>query len=128
MQPIDVSKRTIGVNVKEEEIAVNIWAPFAKKVELELKIQERTEIVPLRKSEHGYWQASGFKTKEGTRYKIKVDDKPAFPDPASLSQPDGVHGESEVIDLSSFQWSKTTWSNLPLEEYIIYELHTGTFT
>ena len=32
------------------------------------------------------------------------------------------------MDLSSFQWDDQTWKNIPLSEYIAYELHTGTFT
>lgn len=124
MQPIDVSRRTIGINVEEGAASVNIWAPLAEKV----TVVTNNEDIPLTKGTYGYWQSSSDKIKEGTRYKVKVDDQQPFPDPTSLSQPDGVHGESEVINLNRFQWSDTKWNNLPLEEYIIYELHTGTFT
>ena len=54
--------------------------------------------------------------------------KQEFPDPTSLSQPEGVHGPSQAIDLREFEWSDDNWKNIPLEEYILYELHTGTFT
>ncbi|HEY0042414.1 MAG TPA: alpha-amylase family glycosyl hydrolase, partial [Flavisolibacter sp.] len=124
MQPIDVSKRTIGINTGDGKTTVNIWAPLAEKVAIIIGNEE----IPLAKETYGYWQSSSDKIKEGTRYKIKVDENTAFPDPSSLSQPDGVHGESEVINLNSFTWTETGWNNLPLEEYIIYELHTGTFT
>ncbi|GAB3255680.1 malto-oligosyltrehalose trehalohydrolase [Larkinella harenae] len=50
------------------------------------------------------------------------------PDPASLAQPEGVHGPSEAIDTTSFEWHDQNWANYDLEEYILYELHTGTFT
>jgi maltooligosyltrehalose trehalohydrolase len=49
------------------------------------------------------------------------------PDPASRFQPDGVHGPSEVTD-SSFAWTDTGWGGLPLEKFVLYELHVGTFT
>jgi maltooligosyltrehalose trehalohydrolase len=50
-----------------------------------------------------------------------------FPDPASRYQPEGVHGPSEVVD-PRFDWHDENWSGIPLEDYIIYEIHTGTFT
>ncbi|HYO23173.1 MAG TPA: malto-oligosyltrehalose trehalohydrolase [Flavisolibacter sp.] len=125
MQPIDVSKRTIGINIGEEGRAIiNIWSPLAQSLTVILENEE----IPLTKEAYGYWRTSADKIKEGTKYKIKVDDKMPFPDPASLSQPDGVHGQSEVINLQNFQWSENEWGNLPLEDYIIYELHAGTFT
>jgi maltooligosyltrehalose trehalohydrolase len=42
-------------------------------------------------------------------------------------QPEGVHGPSEVID-PRFEWHDGQWSGLPIEKYLIYELHVGTFT
>ena len=126
MQWIDISKRSIGVNfIEDGSVTITVWAPLAGKVEVE--INEGTRI-SLNKSKYGYWNGADDKIKEGTRYKFKVDDNGSFPDPASLSQPDGVHGASEMLDVNSFQWSKTNWHNHSLEDYIIYELHTGTFT
>src|SRR6476620_11658024 len=125
MQAIDVNKRTIGINISGDgKAVVNIWSPLAEKVTLVTNNEE----IELVKQDFGYWHAVTDKLKEGSAYKIKIDDKDPFPDPASLAQPGGVHAESEVINLKSFQWSKTEWNNLPLEDYIIYELHTGTFT
>lgn len=127
MQPIDVLKRTVGINFTQDgRAAIAIWAPLAEKVAIEM--EGTVERIALEKKEHGYWTAITDQIKEGTRYKIKIDDKQPFPDPASLSQPDGVHGDSEAISLTTFQWNQTNWNNLPLEDYIIYELHTGTFT
>jgi maltooligosyltrehalose trehalohydrolase len=49
------------------------------------------------------------------------------PDPASRFQPQGVHGPSQVID-PFFPWADQGWSGQRLHDYIIYELHVGTFT
>ena len=86
------------------------------------------ERISLIKKEYGYWETTTNAIKEGTRYKLSIDGKDPLPDPASLSQPDGVHGESEAINLNSFNWTDTDWKPVLLEDYIIYELHTGTFT
>lgn len=125
MQPIEVTKRTIGVNFSENgKATVTVWSPKATKV----AIVTGNEALLLTPTDYGYWSLSTDKLQEGTRYKIKIDDKEAFPDPASLSQPDGVHGESEAFNANAFPWSQTAWNNLPLEDYVLYELHTGTFS
>lgn len=129
MQPINVLKRTVGVNFLEDGRAnVNVWSPLAEKVETEVKNDDKSVSIALEKSAYGYWSATTDKIKQGSRYKIKKDDQQAFPDPASLSQPDGVHGYSEAVNLLNFQWSEKEWKNHSLDNYIIYELHTGTFT
>ncbi len=125
MQLTDLSKRTIGVNFTAEGVAtINVWAPLAKAVVVETEGAE----ISLEKLPYGYWQASTGELKPGMLYKIRVDGQQAVPDPASLSQPGGVHAHSAAIDLSAFSWPQDGWNNLPLEDYIIYELHVGTFT
>ena len=49
------------------------------------------------------------------------------PDPASRSQPEGVHGPTEITD-PAFPWDDALWRGLPLRDYVFYELHVGTFT
>jgi maltooligosyltrehalose trehalohydrolase len=64
----------------------------------------------------------------GRRYRYRIDGKAAFPDPASRSQPEGVHGPSEVVDAGAFAWTDAGWRGVGLDELVIYELHVGTFT
>jgi maltooligosyltrehalose trehalohydrolase len=45
-----------------------------------------------------------------------------------MYQPDGVLGESEVVDHGAFGWHDRDWGGRPLAGSIIYELHTGTFS
>lgn len=126
-QAIDILRRSVGVNFSPDGLAeINVWSPLAEKIAVE--VEGNDEPIALAKADYGYWKTTTDKLKEGSRYKIKKDDRQALPDPASLSQPDGVHGYSEALNLSTVQWSETAWNNLPLEDYIIYELHTGTFT
>ena len=33
-----------------------------------------------------------------------------------------------MVDHGSFAWGDSGWSGLPLEKYILYELHVGAFT
>jgi maltooligosyltrehalose trehalohydrolase len=64
----------------------------------------------------------------GTDYVFLTDDEKEYGDPASRWQPFGVHGASRVVDPGEFLWSDERWKGVPLEDLIIYELHTGTFT
>jgi maltooligosyltrehalose trehalohydrolase len=48
-------------------------------------------------------------------------------DPASRFQPLGVAGPSAVVS-RAFEWADDNWRGLSLNDYIIYELHVGTFT
>ncbi len=119
MQVLD---RTIGLNFKGNRATVSVWAPEAK----ELSVKTESLILPLKPAGRGYWSTTTDKILAGDKYWIVMDGK-QFPDPASLAQPEGVHGPSMAVDLQ-YSWSDKDWLNLPLEDYIIYELHTGTFS
>ena len=125
MERIDVSRRTIGINIQQDGTAsVRVWSPLANSIGL--KISGRK--ISLEKQDYGYWHLHTDEISLGDRYTFLIDEEKEYPDPASLSQPDGVHGPSVVVDLTRFTWSDKSWKNISLGEYIIYELHTGTFS
>jgi len=125
MKGIDVKKRTIGINfIGSKEAEIVVWSPNAEQI----GIVTDDDQIQLNKEDLGYWRTTTTKIKPGSRYKIFLNKKDEYPDPASLSQPGGIHEQSEAIDLKKFQWTDQQWKNIPLEEYIIYELHTGTFS
>ncbi|MCF7790086.1 MAG: hypothetical protein K9N47_28470 [Prosthecobacter sp.] len=64
----------------------------------------------------------------GDRYQYVVDGNGPFPDPASRSQPEGVHGVSSVVDPDVYVWQDTGWKCPPLRDLVLYEIHIGTFT
>jgi maltooligosyltrehalose trehalohydrolase len=82
----------------------------------------------MEKDEQGYWSATIPQLLPGAWYKFRLDGEALHPDPASLSQPSGVHGPSEITDLGSFDWQDEGWNGIPLGNMIIYELHTGCFS
>lgn len=123
----DISKRSIGVNFNASgQAEVCIWAPLQDNVELVLSGNKAT--IKLTKDDFGYWKTITHQLKDGDLYKVKLGKETVFPDPASVSQPEGVHGPSKAINIQKFEWKDNNWNNIPLEEYILYELHTGTFT
>jgi maltooligosyltrehalose trehalohydrolase len=108
------------------EAQIRVWAPEAGEVELFLINHNKN--LPLKKEFYGYWSLTTQEVKPGDLYKFVIDQHKALPDPASLSQPQGVHGPSAAYDLRDFQWTDQDWQNPALDSYIIYELHVGTFT
>lgn len=122
-----INKRGIGVNFNAAgEAEIKLWAPKAKSVELLLASNNKK--YPLKEASYGYWFLTTSDLKPGGLYQFVLDGKKPLPDPASLSQPEGVHGPSQAINLGAFEWTDQSWQNYPLAEYIFYELHTGTFT
>ncbi|RCH55304.1 malto-oligosyltrehalose trehalohydrolase [Mucilaginibacter hurinus] len=127
MKDIDVNNRRIGVNFESGSNAhVRVWAPFAQKVELLLS--KEAAKVTLKQADYGYWVAETDRLGAGDNYKILLDNETERPDPASLFQPEGVHGCSAAINPREFKWTDAAWQNHPLGDYVFYELHTGTFT
>lgn len=119
--------KEIGALQEEDQCTFTVWAPFAKKVELSITAPESRQF-DMEQKEYGYWKAVIENIRPGTRYKYSIDGKDPRPDPASRFQPDGVHDSSEVVDIKDHQWNDQDWKNPPFSDYIIYELHTGTFS
>lgn len=123
----DINKRSLGVNFNADgQAEVAIWAPLQQRVDLVLS--QTNTAIPLIKDEFGCWTTVTDRLREGDLYKLSLGDDKVFPDPASVSQPDGVHGSSQAVDIKKFDWKDDNWNNIPLEAYMLYELHTGTFT
>ena len=103
-----------------------VWAPSVQKVEARI-VAPPERIVLLEKGGHGYHQAVVEGVEPSSLYVYRLDDAKQRPDPASRFQPQGAHGPSQVVN-PQFAWKDDDWCGLPLEDYIIYELHVGTFT
>ena len=119
-----IQSRSIGVNFMEQQALVRLWAPMAKTVALKTDTEEP---IAMMQDNYGYWSLQTDKIKPGDKYWFVIDGARELADPASLAQPDDVHGASLAIDLHH-DWNDAHWKNIPLNDYIIYELHTGTFS
>jgi maltooligosyltrehalose trehalohydrolase len=103
-----------------------VWAPLVHQVEVRI-VSPRKKVSRLRRDEGGYHQATITGVEPGTLYLYRLDGDKERPDPASRFQPRGVHGPSQVVN-PDFSWKDHGWIGLPWRDYIIYELHVGTFT
>lgn len=126
MNQPELKQRLLGVNFINGTAQVLLWAPFAEKVIFHNETTK--ERLPMEQDTLGYWQLKTDRIQNDDLYRFSIDDGDLLPDPASLSQPLGVHEASQVIDLHSFSWTDRDWRNPDFGNYVIYELHTGTFS
>lgn len=99
-----------------------LWAPSQRRVQIRFPKSDRS--LAMSRDERGYHTVT-TEAPAGTRYAFMLEDGRLRPDPASRSQPDGVHAPSMVVDRDR---PRSGFINRPLSEHVIYELHVGTFT
>ncbi|WP_088431843.1 malto-oligosyltrehalose trehalohydrolase [Halomicronema hongdechloris] len=104
-----------------------LWAPQRQQVSVEILAPQPRQL-PLEPTAGGYWQGVADQIPPGSTYQFRLDNEITRPDPASHHQPQGVHGPSVVVDHGAFAWADREWTGVPLADYVIYELHVGTFT
>jgi maltooligosyltrehalose trehalohydrolase len=120
---VQVAEQTIqlGATLTGERCLFRVWAPSRQSLTLRLN---GTDHDMRRECEYF---VVDLPARAGDRYQYMVDDL-AVPDPVSRHLPEGVHGPTEIVDPHAFSWTDSGWRGLPLRDYLIYELHVGTFT
>ncbi|RZL11506.1 MAG: malto-oligosyltrehalose trehalohydrolase [Rubrivivax sp.] len=120
--------------LKDGRSCFRLWAPGLQAAELVLKgsTGER-RLVGAERGPDGWHQATVDDAPTGTRYRWRLPDGLEVPDPASRSNPDGVHDFSELIDPGAYAWQGLDdrgqpWRGRPWHEAVFYELHVGTYT
>jgi maltooligosyltrehalose trehalohydrolase len=121
-------KLPIGAEISEGGTRFRVWAPKAETLQLTLLTGRSAGRYPMERDPEGYYSVLVEEAGAGDRYRFRIDDSRELPDPASRFQPEGVHGPSAVVDGSLHDWQDDGWTSIPLEEYVIYEIHIGTFT
>jgi malto-oligosyltrehalose trehalohydrolase len=107
-------------------VRFRLWAPGARAVGLALE-PAGMAIRPMR-PEGGWFALDCRDAGAGSRYRFEIDGEIRVPDPASRSNPQGVHGPSQVGDPLAFAWTDADWRGRPWREAVLYELHVGTFS
>ncbi|MCZ4222385.1 malto-oligosyltrehalose trehalohydrolase [Pedobacter rhodius] len=135
---INIERRKIGLNFNEEGLAeIWLWAPDFLTILIHVKKLKHS--LEMSKQELGYWFLQTDKISPLDEYSFELIPIPekqeytkkksqTWADPASLLQNNGVSGPSNAFDLKAFKWTDQNWKGIELKDFIIYELHTGTFT
>ncbi len=113
-----------GATLRDGEAEFRVWAPAARRITL--RLVGRGDF-PMRGDEDGSF-ALTLAARAGDRYFYRVGEHSPVPDPVSRLLPEGVHGPTEIVDQDAFSWTDQSWYGLDLRDYLIYELHVGTFT
>ncbi|SER96748.1 malto-oligosyltrehalose trehalohydrolase [Pedobacter rhizosphaerae] len=105
-----------------------LWAPNAQQVTLNVG----SHALPLSAAAGGYWYKEDFAIDRGDTYTVELhveEEVKLRPDPASLAilrREGNLH--SIAFDPLLYHWNDHSWKGPALSEYIIYELHVGTFS
>ena len=118
--------KEIGARLAGSSCTFTVWAPLRKCVELHI-IGPTEKVVPMSRDKDGYWTVRVNGMGHGTVYRYRLDKLVERADPASAFQPEGVHGPSMVVDHNRYVWNHSS-PPTTLKDYIVYELHIGTFT
>ena len=111
-----------------------LWAPSVVRAELQLAEDRLVEAraYPMQAAASGWHEITVPEAGAGSRYKFLLHLKDgttwSVPDPASRSNPDGVHEASSVVDPRAYAWRETAWRGRAWADAVLYELHVGTFT
>ena len=116
----------VGAFYRADHTEFVVWAPLVGQMDLKIDTAEQKSI-PMHRDAFGYWKVR-VPIGPGAAYRFQIDKGPSYPDPASLSQPRGVHGDSYVVDRNLFCWKDDSWPGMPVRDMIIYEIHPGTFS
>jgi maltooligosyltrehalose trehalohydrolase len=117
-----------GARVLERgDVEFRAWAPRLKRLSVRVLTREAGSV-PLDSVGEGDFTAVVSNVAAGSDYVFLLDEGRERPDPVSRWQPHGVHGPSRIVDPWAIPWSDDDWKGVPLKDYLIYELHTGTFT
>ncbi len=117
----------MGAELRPDGVHFHAWAPHAGRVDLAIDAQPERSV-PMERQADGTWSVTDPRAGAGARYRYRLDGGQAFPDPYSRSQPDGVHGPSEVVDTDGFTWHDRGWAGRGIKGLAIYQCHAGTAT
>ena len=103
-----------------ERTRFTLFAPAQDAVSLEV---DEHGSFPMRRTPGGRFEIT-FSCGTGTRYRYRLADGLAVPDPASRAQASDVHDWSVVIDPCTYRWH-TPWLGRPWTQTVLYEAHVG---
>ncbi|HRD91696.1 MAG TPA: malto-oligosyltrehalose trehalohydrolase [Accumulibacter sp.] len=106
-------------------VRFRLWAPGVATITLQL---DGDQELPMTAADGGWFELTVASAQAGSRYLFRLPDGLLVPDPVSRFNPDDIHGASEIVAPTAFDWSDGDWRGRPWHEAVIYELHLGSFT
>lgn len=106
--------------------ALEVWAPQATRLELELCLDDGShKRLPMKGVGGGRFTLP--RAMVVGPYQLRVDGGDPIPDPRAESVR-GVLGPCALVDHDAFRWTDAAFEPPPLQGGLLYELHIGTFS
>jgi maltooligosyltrehalose trehalohydrolase len=110
-----------------------LWAPSSAMVQLDLTLPGAQEATRHAMQCLDGWHHIDLRHAcAGASYQFVVHTREArtlaVPDPASRSNPHGVHRASMIVDPNAYAWQVPDWGGRSWPDAVLYELHIGSFT
>src|SRR5262249_20199834 len=99
-------------------VRFRLWAPNARRADLSLV--EDKQLFPMTVDGEGWCELVTERARAGSLYRYRINGDNEVPDPASRSNPRDVHGPSQVVDPTEFDWSDAEWRSRPWHEAVVY--------
>lgn len=121
-----INKRLLGAHLDSSgHCEFKVWAPYAVNPQLEITDTMGNAVVfPMLEQKDGYYFFALNNIKPGDSYYYLFDNQ-RFADPAADFLPQGITGPAAILERQKIE---SRWPNIPLRDYIIYEIHVGTYT
>jgi maltooligosyltrehalose trehalohydrolase len=117
-----------GAAVQPDGVMFRVWAPRLDDLQVVIRSDPPMVLAMQQEEEEGEFAVFAEGLGAGCDYMLRTGAGRQLPDPVSRWLPHGVHGPTRVLDSAAFSWSDQNWRGIPLRDYLIYELHTGTFS
>lgn len=121
------SSLNYGASVRGDRTHFRVWAPNTRSLAIRLFRNGQPQDLPMQRDAESVYTLEADAL-AGDRYLCVIDGDKAIPDPVARFLPESVHGPAEIVDPEKFPWTDTQWQGLDYDDYILYELHVGTFT
>jgi maltooligosyltrehalose trehalohydrolase len=119
---------TFGATPLDGATRFVVWAPSARQLSVRVHTGDAAGEHQLVRDDRGVFSSTIPGVRAGDDYAYRIDGGDERPDPVSRWQPHGVHGASRVVDPHTFAWTDNGWKGIEMADFVIYELHVGTFT
>ncbi|PXA95126.1 malto-oligosyltrehalose trehalohydrolase [Caulobacter sp. D5] len=103
------------------QVRFSLWAPGRASVALELNGAPAQAMQPLGEG----WFGLEADASPGSRYRFRLDEELAVPDPAGQALDSDVHGWSLLVDHGAYRWRQADWPGRPWSDAVLYEVHCG---
>lgn len=118
-------KRNVGATLTNTGVEVSLWAPHVSEVSI---IWDAGDKHALKKDADGYHNGFFENRRDGDLYQFHLHDcDKTIPDPASRFQPEDVFCPSAIV-AEAYPWKDQNWQGIPFSEWVLYEVHTGTYS